>query len=149
MTLKQLADHFSVTERTIRKRLLDIKGIVISNGDITVPVGTRYPYNLRRSNIKSRDGKRRALLEATDTDKFIDHEMLKMDKISFESMLKELVEEGLLIQRNSDNSFGANMYDTSMYYPDFKREQSLIKKKDKAVVAGSFVGATVNQIMDN
>ncbi len=55
--------------------------------------------------------------------KYVDHEMLKMPKESFDRVLKDLVEYGVLEENENDNMYGANHYDIALKYIEIKNNK--------------------------
>ena len=55
--------------------------------------------------------------------KYVDHEMLKMPKESFDRVLKDLVEYGVLEENENDNMYGVNHYDIALKYIEIKNNK--------------------------
>ena len=128
MTIEELAKYSGISEKQIRKRYKEIAGYEEKDGEISFPAGTRYMYNLRRTRLDTMGEKCDTLLKATYENKFIDHEKLKMEQTSFDSLIAELVHEGYLRENGTKNLFGANRYDTTVKYDKELKDKSKEKR---------------------
>lgn len=116
MTIRELSEKCNISEQQIQKRWKDIPGIAKENGELHIPIGTRYPFDAHRYRFTNIRKRRDALLKATYKNRFVDHKMLKMEKPEFDSMVAELVHEGYLRENGTDNQHGVNKYDTTIVY---------------------------------
>ncbi|MCD7881227.1 MAG: carotenoid oxygenase family protein [Clostridiales bacterium] len=116
MTIKELSEKCNISEQQIQKRWKDIPGITKEKGELHIPTGTRYPFDAHRYRFTNIRKRRDALLKATYKNRFVDCEMLKMEKPEFDSMVDELVHEGYLRENGTDNQYGVNKYDTTITY---------------------------------
>jgi len=140
MTIEGFARECDLGVKTIKKNILRIKGVTVTNGEVIIPEGSRYSYNLGNSKLNTRERKLHALLKATNNYRYIDNEMLGISSDSFSTMINELIQAGLLIENGSSNPYGANKYDVSMSYSDYSRKEIMKKLKDIAKLGGAFVG---------
>ena len=144
MTIEEFAKESNLRIKTIKKNILRIKGITITNGEVIIPEGSRYPYNLGNSKLDTRERKLRALLEATNHYRYIDNEMLRISSDSFSTIINELIQAGLLIENGCSNPYGANRFDVSMAYSDYSRKELMKVLNSIAELSGAFVGAYVS-----
>jgi hypothetical protein len=76
--------------------------------------------------------------------------MLKISEYSFNTMIKEMLNLGILIENNSGNNDGANAYDTTTLTENFlnlsKRKAIKEMLSIMANTSGTFVGAALSQM---
>ena len=108
MTLSEFAHISNKKEKTIRKNKAKIPGVEEVDGELIFPAGTRYPYNLRGTRLDSTEKRIVTLLKATSREEYIDHTMLRMEKVRFDSMTDELLREEYLMKNGTNNPYGAN-----------------------------------------
>lgn len=132
MTLSEFAHISNKKEKTIRKNKAKIPGVEEVDGELIFPAGTRYPYNLRGTRLDSTKKRIVTLLKATSREEYIDHTMLRMEKVRFDSMTDELLREGYLKENGTNNPYGANRYDVKRKYTD---NRDAIEKKDSSITA--------------
>ena len=132
MTLSEFAHISNKKEKTIRKNKAKIPGVKEVDGELIFPAGTRYPYNLRGTRLDSTEKRIVTLLKATSREEYIDHTMLRMEKVRFDSMTDELLREEYLIKNGTNNPYGANQYDVTRKYTDNK---DVIEKKNSSITA--------------
>lgn len=151
MTISELAAISGVKESSVRRSIDRIAGTVVDNkGNVTIPAGSRYPYDVHRYKFDTIEKRRLALLDATYHFRYVDHTALHMSAESFETMLAELLCAGYLQPNGSNNEFGANQYDTTLEYERIREmtQFSKMKKIADAIssAAGHFVGAIENEL---
>ena len=127
MTLSEFAHISNKKEKTIRKNKAKIPGVKEVDGELIFPAGTRYPYNLRGTRLDSTEKRIVTLLK-----EYIDHTMLRMEKVRFDSMTDELLREEYLMKNGTNNPYGANQYDVTRKYTDNK---DVIEKKNSSITA--------------
>ena len=138
---------------TVERNYKKIPGIEKKNGKYTVLSGTRYWFSdLHRYKIDDSYEKRFVLLKAISKFRYIGHKELRVEKLQFDKMLRDLLSAGLIEPNNLSNCYGANAYDVT------DKGASLIHKNDKtakkelittiAEVAGTFTGAIISQVCD-
>lgn len=152
MTIKELADISAVSIKTARQKINTIPGIVrTEDGEYEIPEGSRYPYDVHRYKLDSIGKRCAALLDATYRYRFVDHEILKMPRESFETLIQELLGAGLLRRNGSLNRFGANRYDTTLVYEMMSTKKTNNRIKAIADVIGSasghFAGALASETL--
>lgn len=148
MTVKELSDISGINEKTIIKNYEKIPGMQYLDNKWILPDGSRYPYNLRRNQLKNMEDRVCCLLKATADFKYVDHKMLKMPKEPFDRVLKDLVEYGVLEENENDNMYGANHYDITLKYIEIKHNK---KRQNVLLIAefiGSFCGTAYSAIRD-
>lgn len=134
MTIEELASISRLKEATVRKKIHSVVGVKKpKNGNIIIPYGSRYPYNIRRYNLNDSGKRRVALLDATYRYRYVDHKSLCMSQKSFNSMLEELLNAGLIQRNGSKNPFGANRFDTTMEYEKLRSNRSYKTKNRKVI----------------
>ena len=84
---------------------------------------------------------------------YIDNQMLKISKSSFDTLIKELLSYSLLQENGSNNKCGANSFDTTI-----KGGEIALQKKEKAMLdlaeitgtfTGTFAGKIVSSLQNN
>ena len=101
MSIEEFANLSQYNINTVKKNLYKIPGANLE--DLTVPEGSRYPYNLRNSKLKDVAERRYHLINATSKYNYIDSNMLHMTDNSFDTMVNELVERGIFQLNGSEN----------------------------------------------
>ena len=142
MTIEEVARNSNVKVKTVKNKIESIKGITV---DI-IP-GTRYPYNLGSTSLKTREDKEVALMTATCRSRYIDNEMLNMEQESFACLISELCTKGLLQENGTNNPYGANAYDVTIDAGSFLRAKKQEKINMIASAVGSIFGAYMKQNM--
>lgn len=91
MDISEFARNNSVSVKTVKRRLDEIRGWVNGENGIVFPPGTRYPM---KKSLKTKDAIDRfyAILKATSQYRYVDHTYLGIGKESFEFMLRQLEE---------------------------------------------------------
>ena len=115
MTVKELSDISGINEKTIIKNYKKIPGMQYLDNKWILPDGSRYPYNLRRNQLKNIEDRVCCLLKATADFKYVDHKMLKMPKEPFDRVLKDLVEYGVLEENDLVYTSGLGNLPANIY----------------------------------
>lgn len=141
VSVEKFAERYDLTPETIKKNIDKIPGALKNNGKCTIPDSARYPYNLGRLKLDTRTKRVYAILKATDEFRYIDFEMLKISKNSFDTLVNELVEKGFLQKNGSNDQHGLNSYDVTLeteQYFENKNSKQIMKWIDSvlAIVAG-------------
>ena len=149
MTIEELADFNGIEVATVKKRLGQIPGVELIDGEYVIPDGSRYPYDAHRYKFNDIDKRRRALLDAISKFKYVDSKTLKMTEESFVVMLEELEKAGYIMNNGSSNEYGANKYDTTLLYAQDvelnpKKFMDRIANKISGM-AGHFVGGVISE----
>lgn len=144
MTVEELSNICNVKCETIQRNISSIPGYRYEDGSI--PNGSRWKYNIRNSKLRNTNDRRYHLLKATDEYKFIDHNMLRMSRDSFNTMIDELVQYGLLTENGTDNYFGANRYDTTMEYSRIKSDRKKSMIQNIAMFIGTAAGSYTSAV---
>jgi hypothetical protein len=136
------AKRYGYKEETIKKNIDKISGAKKENYEYLIPDSARYPYNVGRTSIKTRDDKRYILLKATSLNFYIDEKMIGMSKASFTALIKELIQYGFLLENGSGDKHGVNAYDTTLYADNIlkqRKKQAVLEiAKAIAAVAGTY-----------
>lgn len=149
ISLEVFANRYNKKEETVKRNISKIPGAIKKENIDYFCDSARYPYSLRNNKMKTSADRRYLLLLATSKFEYIDEKMLKMSKCSFNTMIKELIEKGLLVENGSNNKNGANAYDCSSL-----AEEILQKNRVKAMeelgkvlasIAGTFVNSATNK----
>lgn len=114
VTVEKFAERYDLTPKTIKKNIDKIPGALKNDGKYIIPDSARYPYNLGRSKLDTRTKRVYALLKATDEFRYIDCEMLKISKNSFDTLVNELVEKKIIKKNGSNDQHGLNSYDVTL-----------------------------------
>ncbi len=146
--IKAFAKRYGLSEKTVRKRIDDIKGVITKERETFIIDSSRYPYNMRGNKVKSRDDKIYVLLKATSEFYYIDEEMLRISKTSFDTMVNELYVKGLLIKNGSNDPNGVNSYDVCQSMDELLRKSKYKAIKEISLhlsrMSGEFVGEYIN-----
>lgn len=141
-----------VKETTIKKNYKRIPGFQKTEIGFRILSGTRYPFNLRNTNLDDSISKRYTLLKAISKYQYISHKELRVEHKQFEDMLRELLSAGLIKNNNLSNTYGANAYDCTSIGDEFinkTNKSNLIEFLNAATAtAGTFTGAVLSQIYD-
>lgn len=129
MTVDQLAERSGVTVRSVKKNYEKIPGHVIKNKTILFPAGSRYPFNLRSSNVNETYGQLKAIMRAIKRNRFIDAEMLKIKKDEFDDLLAELHDGKYIKPNHSGNAYGCNNYSLTLLGGQFVDNIDKIDRK--------------------
>lgn len=136
--VETFASRYGYSEKTIKKNIHRIEGAWKEGQDYCIPDSARYPYRMGHTSIQTREDKRYVVLRATSEYRYVDEKMLGLSKTSFRTIVDELTSQGLLINNNSNDVHGVNMYDTSS-----KADEMLKGGKKKAMVE---IGKAVAEI---
>lgn len=152
MTIRELAAISDVKEASVMRNLRKVAGATIDDeGNMTIPEGSRYPYDAHRYKFDTIGKRRVALLDATYHFRYVDHTALHMSVESFKTMITELLNAGYLQANGSNNEFGANRYDTTLEYERIREMSQISKMKNIAdaisSAAGHFIGAVGNEFI--
>ena len=152
MTLSELAAISGLKEASVKQNLRKVAGTIVDNeGNVTIPEGSRYPYDAHRYKFDTIGKRRVALLDATYHFRYVDHTILHMPVESFKTMVTELLNAGYLQANGSNNEFGVNQYDTTLEYERIREMTQFTKIKSIAdaisSAAGHFVGAVGNELL--
>ncbi len=161
-TIEQFARRNNISSRTVKNNFHLIKGAYIEDNTYYIPEGSRYPFFPKHMNLTTKIDKKYAVLRALFEYRYVDHEIVKVDKPSFKVIVDELLEDGFIKLNGSKNPYGLNMYDiTDKAYQEIyilKSKRNIIKRLfninalNVAVLAGEAVGAglaTYNEIRNN
>lgn len=139
-----------VKETTIKKNYKRIPGFQKTEIGFRILSGTRYPFNLRNTNLDDSISKRYTLLKAISKYQYISHKELRVEQKQFEDMLRDLLSAELIRPNNLSNTYGANAYDCTV------KGDKLLKQKESnaknefintiATATGNFTGAILSQI---
>ncbi len=150
VSIEEFSNRYNLKPQTILKNYKKIRGIKMSRGELIILSSARYPYNMRNTHLKKREEKMYVLLKATREFYYIDSKMLKISEYSFNTMIKEMLNLGILIENNSGNNDGANAYDTTTLTENFlnlsKRKAIKEMLSIMANTSGTFVGAALSQM---
>lgn len=130
ISVEKFAERYKLKAETIKKNINKIPGASFDDGKYIIPDSARYPYNPGNSKLDTRTKKVYAVLKATDEFRYIDCEMLKMSRDSFDTMVNELVEKRLLQKNGSDDDHGLNSYDLTVeaeQYIENKKKSQIMK----------------------
>lgn len=152
MTIRELAEISGVKEASVKRNIQKIAGTVIDDdGNVTIPAGSRYPYDAHRYKFDTIGKRRVALLDATYHVRYIDHISLHMTAESFQAMLTELLCAGYLRINGSNNKHGANQYDTTLKYEKVRdmTQDSKIKRIADVILSatGHLIGAVASELV--
>lgn len=142
-SLGEFAWNSKVKISTIKKRYKEIPGIEKYNDDFRVRSGTRYPYNMRNSKIRTYEEKAIVLLKAIDNYSYISHKELRLEKQQFECMLKKFLEIGFIQHNGLSNHFGANAYDCTGKGSAFLRKNKFGRKQEMAQLLGEMASVLI------
>ena len=145
MTIQDLAKNSGVKEKTIITRLGELPGVTKDGDEFVIPDGSRWFFDLHRYKLGDRQKRMDALLAATSRFRYVDAKMLNMPQNSFDTMLNELTDAGLLQPNGSDNPYGANRYDTTMKYDQIKDKESKERIRSITEIVSSVVGKIVGE----
>ena len=142
MTLSEFSTYSNISEKAILKRLFDIKGCRLIDGELTFPSGTRYPCD-KNLKISEPFDRYYAILFAISRERYIDNVYLKISKETFKNMLSELVEYGYIKSIEVENTFGANGYCLTMAGTEKLQSNKNKLVKELAKLLGTFTGAVL------
>lgn len=142
MTLTEFSKLSNVKEETILKRLIDIKGCKLIDGDLSFSSGTRYPCKTGL-RIKDPADKYYAILYAIGHNRYIDNRYIGVDTETFSAMLEELTEIKYIVPINVENHIGANAYAITILGSNMlaKNKNRLINELAQAL--GTFSGTAL------
>lgn len=123
------ATRYNYKSKTVLNNIERIKGAFKKDEKYYIPDSARYPYNLRRTSIKTREEKMYVVLKATSENRYVDDKLVGLSKASFTTLIKELLYHGLLQENKSDDYNGANAYDTTI-----KADEALAYNKKRAII---------------
>lgn len=135
MTLKELAKKSGVLAITVERNYEKVPGYVIENGNAYFPKGSRYPYNLRGSNISGSYGQIKAILRAIRDSQYIDAAMLHIEPGEFDSLIEELHEEKYIKRNRSSNPYGCNRYNLAVRGIAFVDNMEKVDRKIPKIIS--------------
>ncbi len=138
ISVQAFANRYNLKTDTVKKNINRIAGIKLIDNEYLIPDSSRYPYNIGRNKLATRDEKCYVLLKATSQSRYVDETMLKMSTASFNTLITELVKKGLLQKNSSNNPHGANRYDTTLLADETLKNS---KKKAMTEIANILAGA--------
>ncbi len=142
MTIEELAAYSNISVDTVKRNLNRIAGV--SKEDSEIPDGSRYPYNLGNSKLKTHEKRCYAMLEATFHYRYIDEKMLGLPRDSFEQHVQDLVALNYLKLNGNDNPYGLNKYNTTLEYANLRREN----KYQRARAISSIITSNVYELIN-
>ena len=150
ISLEQFSKLIGKTESTIKRRRTEIPGVEYVDGVWEVLEGTRFPFKIRSCSITDDEDRRRVLLSAISTYRYIDAKMLGVYPKTFENYLGDLLQANLIRENGSPNRYGANYYDCT---PEGSKIAKLNKEGARSKLAnlvssciGTFSGAIYSEI---
>ena len=151
ITLKQFSELTGKSEQTIKARQNEIPGIECKDGIWRALSGTRFPFKIKSCKIVDDEDRRRVLLSAISSYRYIDAKMLGVYPKTFENYLGDLLQANLIRENGSPNRFGANYYDcTPKGSKIAKMNKNRAREKLATLLsscAGSFSGAICSEII--
>lgn len=150
MTITDLANQAKVSEQQIKRRYKEIPGIEKdSEGNLAIPSGTRYPAR-RLPRIVTQEEKLYATLKAISEYCYIDEQMLRIPKESFDLIIGELLSQNWIRENGINNPHGANRYDATLQGSSIANKRRKKAIDDIAIsigsAAGAFVGNCINGV---
>ncbi len=151
ISIEEFITIANVKEATIKRNRHKIPGLTYEKGKFDILKGTRYPGDYHRYKLRNSADRRYVLLKAISEYKYIDYLMLKVYHEQFKSLLRELLEAGLIKENHLYNNYGANAYDCTS-----KGDEVLTQKKERAVTeitkmvvaaAGQVIVAVISEIL--
>lgn len=138
---------------TVKRKSKEIPGLIYENGEFDILKGTRYPGDFHRYKLRNSAERRYVLLKAISEYKYIDHSKLRVYQEQFESLLKELLAAGLIVENGLPNHFGANAYDCTkkgdeILKMDKKTERIRQISELVSSTAGHFMGAVLSEVFE-
>ena len=135
MTISDLANRSGLSDTYVKSKIKTISGVRIEDGEIYIPEGSRFPYDVSRFRKFTFENCRYIILKATDHNRYVDADMLHLTQAEFNGLIEELVEVQFLRKVESENTYGANEYITTWKFDVIKQErrESVIKSITKAV----------------
>lgn len=140
-----------VKEATIRKNHDKIPGLTYRDGTYEILSGTRYLCDFSKYKMDDSEQKRYALLKVISRNKYVSNKDLNLYQEQFVTMLRELLDAGLIQPNGVENHYGANAYDCTM-----RGEEILRKHRKKCVeelvslvagAAGTFTGKVISEVV--
>ena len=146
ISVKDFAKRYNIKEKTVKKRLDSIPGIVVEGGLYFIKDSARYPADKRWFKASDSAGKRYELLKAISRYRYVDYKMLSVSRQSFNTMLNQLISAEIIEENGSNNSDGANSYDCT-----YKGDKLLKEKKKEGIrllseCLGIISGEIINRI---
>ena len=111
ISIENFANRYEIMPETVLKRHEEIPGLR-KNGEVYEVIDSaRYPVDKRWLKGKTSGEKRYELLKSISNYRYIDHNLLKVSKASFDLLIKQLRDVHLIEENGSGNIDGANAYD--------------------------------------
>lgn len=147
ISLEEFATIAGKSIETIKRRSNDIPGVEPHGSEWRVLVGTRYPLKIRSYKNDGTDAdKRRILLMAISSYRYIDAKMLGVYQHTFDGYINDFLQANFIRENEAPNRFGANPYDCTPEGSRIAKKKTKSIKQEMARVFGSFVGAAISGI---
>ena len=151
ISINEFLNVAGVKLNTVKKNSGRIPGLKYENSEFDILKGTRYPGDFHRYKLTNSADRRYVLLKAISEYKYIDGSALRIYQEQFVSLLKELLDAGLISENGLPNHYGANAYDCTEAGDEVLR----LAKKTESVntitemvssAAGHFIGAIISEV---
>lgn len=114
ISLEEFSEICGVRPTTIKKRYLEIPGVIRTGNTYQVIEGTRYPVDKRTIRAKNREEKAYVLLKTISEERYISNADLGLYQDQFNELLTDLFNANLIRRNSLGNENGANSYDITL-----------------------------------